>query len=152
MKGSGELIGMAGLGVLSEAGRRQFPAIRSSKWDGCSQRKHWGKGLASAGARAWLDYAWSIGLPEVAAFTAKANAPSQKLMQGFGMIYDPAGDYENPQFGEGHCCGLGGLPQTESDVVRAAYHRSKKPLEDRGMRLRYQPSVSHSHRHALWPH
>ncbi|PWJ85135.1 acetyltransferase (GNAT) family protein [Mesorhizobium loti] len=54
------------------------------------------------GARAWLDYAWSIGLPEVAAFTARENAPSQRVMEKIGMIYDPGSDYENPELGESH--------------------------------------------------
>ncbi|CDX33973.1 Acetyltransferase, GNAT family [Mesorhizobium sp. SOD10] len=102
LKGSGVLIGMAGLGVLSEASRRQFPGLPLVEIGWVLAKEHWGKGLASEGARAWLDYAWSIGLPEVAAFTAKENEPSQRVMQRIGMIFDPAGDYENPQFGEGH--------------------------------------------------
>ncbi|WP_245455128.1 GNAT family N-acetyltransferase [Mesorhizobium sp. M9A.F.Ca.ET.002.03.1.2] len=102
LKGSGELIGMIGLGVFSEAVQAAIPSHRSVEIGWVLAKEHWGKGFATEGARAWLEYAWSIGLPEVAAFTAKENEPSQKVMQKIGMIYDPAGDYENPEFGAGH--------------------------------------------------
>ncbi|MDX8443053.1 GNAT family N-acetyltransferase [Mesorhizobium australafricanum] len=101
LKGSGELIGLIGLGVLSEvhAAICSHPRVEIG-W--MLAKEHWGKGLATEGARAWLDYAWSIGLLEVSACTARENAPSQRVMQKIGMIYDPTSDYENPTFGEGH--------------------------------------------------
>ncbi|MER9883613.1 GNAT family N-acetyltransferase [Mesorhizobium sp. M0118] len=102
LKGSGELIGMIGLALLPQARQAANPGQPRVEIGWALAKEHWGKGLASEGARAWLDYAWSIGLPEVSAFTAKENAPSQRVMQRIGMIYDPASDYENPQFGEGH--------------------------------------------------
>ncbi|MER8684723.1 GNAT family N-acetyltransferase [Mesorhizobium sp. M0098] len=101
LKGSGELIGMIGLGLLPQARQAANPGQPRVEIGWVLAKEHWGKGLASEGARAWLDYAWSIGLPEVSAFTAKENAPSQRVMQRIGMIYDPVSDYENPQFGEG---------------------------------------------------
>ncbi|TIT71131.1 MAG: GNAT family N-acetyltransferase, partial [Mesorhizobium sp.] len=65
-------------------------------------KEYWGQGHAREGARAWLDYAWLIGLPEVAAFTAKVNAPSQRVMEKTGMICDPRSDYDNLELREGH--------------------------------------------------
>ncbi|MER9356314.1 GNAT family N-acetyltransferase [Mesorhizobium sp. M0514] len=102
LKGSGEFIGMIGLAVLSEAVQAGLPSHRSVEIGWFLAKEHWGQGLAPEGARAWLDYAWSIGLPEVAAFTARENAPSQRVMEKIGMIYDPGSDYENPELGEGH--------------------------------------------------
>ncbi|BCH26947.1 GNAT family N-acetyltransferase [Mesorhizobium sp. L-8-3] len=102
LKGSGELIGMIGLGVLSEAVQAANPSHRIVEIGWLLAKEHRGKGLAPEGARAWLDYAWSINLPEVVAITAKANAPSRRVMQKIGMIYDPGGGCENPKFPEGH--------------------------------------------------
>nr|WP_274533514.1 GNAT family N-acetyltransferase [Ensifer sp. LCM 4579] len=102
LKGSGELIGMIGLRVLSEAVEAATPNHPCAEIRWMLAKEHWGKGLAPEGARAWLDYAGSVGLREVVAFTAKENAPSQRVMEKIGMIYDPAGDYENTKFGEDH--------------------------------------------------
>ncbi|MER8671472.1 GNAT family N-acetyltransferase [Mesorhizobium sp. M1156] len=102
LKGSGELVGLIGLGVLSQTVKAAIPNHPCVEIGWVLAKEHWGKGLAPEGARAWLDYAWSIGLPEVAACTARENAPSQRVMQKIGMIYDPTGDYENRTFGEGH--------------------------------------------------
>ncbi|MDX8437261.1 GNAT family N-acetyltransferase [Mesorhizobium abyssinicae] len=102
LKGSGEFIGMIGLAVRSETVQAGLPGHRTVEIGWFLAKEHWGQGLAPEGARAWLDYAWSIGLPEVAAFTAKVNAPSQRVMEKIGMIYDPGSDYENPELCEGH--------------------------------------------------
>ncbi|MER8931277.1 GNAT family N-acetyltransferase [Mesorhizobium sp. M0859] len=100
LKGSGETVGMIGLEVLSETVQAAIPGHPRVQIGWMLAKEHWGKGLAPEGARAWLDYAWSIGLPEVVACTAKENAPSQRVMQKLGMVYD--GDFENPEFREGH--------------------------------------------------
>ncbi|MER9664269.1 GNAT family N-acetyltransferase [Mesorhizobium sp. M0159] len=101
LKSSGELIGMIGLRVY-EAEEAVTPNHPCAEIRWMLAKEHWGKGLAPEGARAWLDYAGSVGLPEVAAFTAKENVPSQRVMEKIGMMYDPAGDYENPKFCEDH--------------------------------------------------
>lgn len=62
----------------------------------------WGQGLAPEGARAWLEYAWHIGLPEVVAFTAARNQPSRRAMEKIGMCRDPAADFAHPRLAEGH--------------------------------------------------
>ena len=64
--------------------------------------RFWGKGLAPEGARAWLDYGWSIGLGEIVAFTAKKNLPSQRVMEKLGMQREPSDDYEQPAIPPGH--------------------------------------------------
>lgn len=102
LKGSGQLIGMIGLRVLSEPTRAKIPTHPRVDIGWVLAKEHWGQGLAPEGARAWLDYAWSIALPEVVALTAKENAPSQRVMEKIGMIYHPAGDYEDVTLAEGH--------------------------------------------------
>jgi RimJ/RimL family protein N-acetyltransferase len=63
----------------------------------------WGRGLAPEGAAAWLSYAWDVlELPEVVAFTAAVNAPSQRVMQKLGMVRDWAADFLHPKVPEGN--------------------------------------------------
>ncbi|MGX5845316.1 GNAT family N-acetyltransferase [Mesorhizobium sp. ArgA1] len=102
LRSSGRLIGMIGLAVLSEPVQAAIHSQPCVEIGWFLAKEHWGKGLASEGALAWLEYAWSIDLPEVAGFAAKENAPSQRVMQKIGMIYDPTSDYEHPMCGEGH--------------------------------------------------
>ncbi|WP_041272465.1 GNAT family N-acetyltransferase [Desulfitobacterium hafniense] len=46
----------------------------------------WGKGYATEGAKACLDYGFNtLGLDEVYSFTAKANLPSENVMKKLGM-------------------------------------------------------------------
>ncbi|MDX8522736.1 GNAT family N-acetyltransferase [Mesorhizobium dulcispinae] len=102
LKSGGQLVGMIGLGVLSEPTQAAITSELRVEIGWFLAKEHWGKGLASEGARAWLKYAWSLDLSEVAAFTAKANAPSQRVMQKIGMIYDPTSDYDDPRCDEGN--------------------------------------------------
>jgi ribosomal-protein-alanine N-acetyltransferase len=58
---------------------------------------HWGRGLASEGARAVLDQAFGvIGLSEVVSLTTTANTPSRRVMEKLGMTRDPAEDFDHP--------------------------------------------------------
>ena len=64
---------------------------------------HWGHGYATEAARAALGFAWdTVGLTEVLAFTAVANARSRAVMDRIGMRHDPAGDFDHPRVPEGH--------------------------------------------------
>jgi ribosomal-protein-alanine N-acetyltransferase len=66
-------------------------------------RSRWGRGLAPEGARAALDFAFAErGLAEVVAFTSHANGPSMRVMEKLGMVRDPDGDFEHPDFPPGH--------------------------------------------------
>lgn len=102
LKETGELIGLIGLGVVPEVTRAAIPSHPEVEIGWVIGKEFWGRGLAPEGARAWLDYAWSIGLPEVVAFTARLNLPSQRVMQKLGMVHDPADDYLHPKIPEGH--------------------------------------------------
>ena len=63
----------------------------------------WGKGIATEGARAVLDHAFSVlALPEIVAFTVPANRRSRRVMEKLAMTHDPAGDFDHPRLPEGH--------------------------------------------------
>lgn len=99
LKANGEMIGFIGLSVPAfgapfmpcvEIGWRLSPA-------------HWGKGLASEGARCSLEFAFrDLGLPEVVSFTSGLNQKSRRVMEKIGMAYNPADDFDHPLLPEGH--------------------------------------------------
>ena len=61
-------------------------------------REHWGKGYATEGGRAALDYAFTtLKLDEVVALTAASNIPSQRVMQRLDMTHDPNDDFDHPR-------------------------------------------------------
>lgn len=64
---------------------------------------HWGKGYASEGARAVLDYAFNgLQLAEVVSFTTVGNLRSRRVMERLGMRHNPADDFEHPALPPGH--------------------------------------------------
>lgn len=64
--------------------------------------EHWGKGYATEGARAALEFAFAhLGWSEVVAFTAASNVRSQRVMVRLNMTHDPADDFEHPRIEEG---------------------------------------------------
>ena len=64
---------------------------------------HWGKGLATEGARRILTYGFAdLGLSEIVSFTVPTNLPSRRVMQKIGMRRDPDGDFDHPRIPEGH--------------------------------------------------
>jgi RimJ/RimL family protein N-acetyltransferase len=64
---------------------------------------HWGKGLATEGARAVVRQAFeSLGLGDLVSFTVPANLKSRRLMEKLGMSHDPAEDFDHPRLPEGH--------------------------------------------------
>jgi RimJ/RimL family protein N-acetyltransferase len=64
-------------------------------------RAYWGKGYATEGAKAVLDYGMNkAGLREIVSFTAQSNMRSQKVMQRIGMEY--SGTFKHPRLPEGH--------------------------------------------------
>lgn len=64
---------------------------------------HWGKGLATEGAREVVRYAFRVlGLDELVSFTVPANIRSRRVMEKLGMTHDPTDDFDHPQLAEGH--------------------------------------------------
>lgn len=64
---------------------------------------HWGRGLATEGARAVVGYAFGqLALDELVSFTVPANIRSRRVMEKIGMTHNAADDFEHPNLPEGH--------------------------------------------------
>lgn len=64
-------------------------------------KSHWGKGLATEGARACLQHGFdTLKFTEVYSFTPLQNVPSQRVMQKIGMRQ--VGTFMHPRVAEGH--------------------------------------------------
>jgi RimJ/RimL family protein N-acetyltransferase len=62
-----------------------------------------GKGFATEGARAIVDYAFNqLGLNEVVAITALPNRASRNVMEKLGMTHRPELDFDHPRVPAGH--------------------------------------------------
>lgn len=96
-KADGRLIGLIGLGRIPDRTRAAIPGNPEVEIGWQFDKHYWGQGLAPEGARAWLARAWSdFQLPEVVAFTAAINLPSQRVMEKIDMSRDPEGNFEHP--------------------------------------------------------
>jgi RimJ/RimL family protein N-acetyltransferase len=102
LKSNDAFVGLLGIGQIPDATRDAIPSHPRVEIGWVFAAAYWGQGLAPEGARAWLDYAWSIGLPEVVAFTAAINAPSQRVMEKIGMVHSKADDFMHPRLEAGH--------------------------------------------------
>jgi len=82
-------------------------------------RRHWGRGYATEGARAALEFGFSeIGRHEIVSFTVLANVRSWRVMERLGMTRDPSDDFEHPLLPPGHRLRRHVLYR----LSRAAYH------------------------------
>ena len=99
LRGEGTFIGFIGLAVP----RFEAPFTPCVEIGWRLAREHWGKGLATEGARAAMQYAFTeIGLAEVVSFTVPANVRSRRVMEKLGMTHDAREDFEHPGLPEGH--------------------------------------------------
>jgi len=65
--------------------------------------EHWGRGVATEGARATLAFGFEVlGLREIVSFTVPSNVRSRRVMEKIGMTHDPADDFDHPLLPEGH--------------------------------------------------
>ena len=97
-RSSGSFIGFIGLHIPTAV--LPFQPCVEVGWR--LARPWWGEGLATEGARAALDFAFSrLALHEVVAFTAVANRRSEAVMQRLGMQRD-AVTFAHPALPEGH--------------------------------------------------
>ena len=79
-RASGAYLGDAGLTVLAETGEVEL-GYRLA-------RAHWGRGLATEVARAWLDHAReALGIERLIAFADPRNAASFRVMDKLGLVY-----------------------------------------------------------------
>ena len=66
-------------------------------------RSHWGKGLATEGARGVIRYAMeTLELLEVVAITVPANLRSRRVMEKIGMKHLEGLNFDHPRVPEGH--------------------------------------------------
>jgi RimJ/RimL family protein N-acetyltransferase len=64
---------------------------------------HWGKGYATEGAKAALDFGFDdAGLAEIVSFTAASNTRSRAVMERLGMRTDPKDDFNHVKLGPAH--------------------------------------------------
>ncbi len=58
---------------------------------------YWGKGYATEGAKAALDFGFNtLGLDEIVSFTSALNIRSHKVMEKIGMAKDSRNDFNHP--------------------------------------------------------
>ena len=96
---TGEFVGFVGLAVPS-FDAPFMPAVEIG-WRIAFE--HWGKGLATEGARASMDAAFgALELVEVVSFTATQNVRSRRVMARLGMRHDPCDDFDHPLLPDGH--------------------------------------------------
>ena len=66
-------------------------------------RSHWGKGLATEGARGVIRYAMeTLELLEVVAITVPANLRSRRVMEKIGLKHLEGLNFDHPRVPEGH--------------------------------------------------
>ena len=64
---------------------------------------HWGRGLATEGAREVLRFAFEeLALEEIVSFTVPANLRSRRVMEKLGMRHHPSEDFDHPMLPPGH--------------------------------------------------
>ncbi len=92
--GVADFVGYVGLSV--PAYETAFTPCVEVGWRLASQ--YWGKGYATEGARAALDYGFgTLGLKEIVSFTVPANQRSRAVMERLGMTRDPSEDFDHPR-------------------------------------------------------
>jgi ribosomal-protein-alanine N-acetyltransferase len=97
-KCDGEFIGYIGFSEITSFQADFTPAIEIG-WRLCKEA--WGKGYATEGAKACLEYAEkNLNLDKVYSMTAKINLRSQKVMKKIGMVWDR--DFLRPTVPDGH--------------------------------------------------
>ena len=65
--------------------------------------EHWGRGYATEGARAAIDYGLDVvKLDEILSWTVPANTRSRRVMEKLGMTQDPKDDFDHPLLPAGH--------------------------------------------------
>jgi RimJ/RimL family protein N-acetyltransferase len=99
LKGTDELMGFIGLNYIDW--KQHFTPAVEVAWRLGSQ--YWGKGYATEGAKASLDYGFKkYALKEIVSFTVPANVSSIHVMKKIGLKRDVNGDFAHPKFSAAH--------------------------------------------------
>lgn len=99
LKETEELIGFIGLNY--DEWQSHFTPSVEIAWRLGSQ--FWGKGYATEGARAALEYGFKkCNLKEIFSFTVPANTRSSHVMEKIGLKRDPTGDFAHPEIDPSH--------------------------------------------------
>jgi RimJ/RimL family protein N-acetyltransferase len=99
LRESGDFIGYIGLAVPRFAAA--FTPCVEIGWR--LDASHWGKGLATEGARAVASHAFNVlHLGELVSLTVPANVRSRRVMEKLGMTHNPCEDFDHPMMPAGH--------------------------------------------------
>lgn len=99
LKETGKFIGFIGLNYPDW--KSHFTPAVEVAWRLGSQ--YWGKGYATEGAKASLDYGFKqCGLKEIVSFTVPANIRSIRVMEKIGLKRDLNGDFAHPKLPANH--------------------------------------------------
>jgi RimJ/RimL family protein N-acetyltransferase len=99
LKETGELMGFIGLNYTDW----NPTLLRQLKWVGGLDLSIGGKGFATEGAKASLDYGFKqCGLKEIVSFTVPANVRSLRVMEKIGLKRDVNGDFAHPKLAADH--------------------------------------------------
>jgi len=101
LRSTGEFAGFIGLQTMSFAiPWLDQPAVEIG-WR--LRREHWGKGLATEGAREVVRFAFeTAALRQIVAITVPANVRSRRVMERIGMKHASRLDFDHPRLPEGH--------------------------------------------------
>ena len=98
-KEDGKLVGWSGLKLIKEINNHQNIHDLGYRFT----PEYWGKGYATEGAKAVLDYGFNqISLPEIVSFTVPMNLRSIRVMEKIGMVRDLDGDFNHTKIALDH--------------------------------------------------
>jgi RimJ/RimL family protein N-acetyltransferase len=99
LRHSGEFIGFIGLNIPAW----EVPCMPCVEIGWRLAPEHWGRGLATEGARAVVRHAFdALALEQIVAFTTPGNVRSWRVMEKLGMTHDSADDFDHPKLPAGH--------------------------------------------------
>lgn len=99
LRATGEFIGY--IGLYTPRFEAHFTPCVEVGWR--LDAAQWGRGLATEGARAVLEFAFeTAGLPQVVSFTSEGNLRSRRVMEKLGMTHNSRDDFDHPELAEGH--------------------------------------------------
>ena len=99
LRATGEFIGYVGL-AIPHFDAAFTPCVEIG-WR--LDATHWGRGLATEGARALAHHAFNVlGLTEIVSFTVPGNLRSRRVMEKLGMTHNGRDDFDHPNLPPGH--------------------------------------------------